>query len=146
LYVLLDLLINTIVSLYKTEIMIQDIAGDWTFSEEFECGTDLGIAHFTQKGTTISGYLSYIEKVEDEEPFDVIQTVSGEISGHHLKLQGTKATTKEGLEINREPSPMRERLLGTALIQKMFVASLSLKEYSIGLLIVKYFLITSFIL
>jgi len=80
--------------------MIQDIAGDWRFSEEFECGTDLGIAHFTQKGTTISGYLSYIEKVEDEEPFDVIQTVSGEISGHHLKLQGTKATTKEGLEIN----------------------------------------------
>ncbi|MHC1703227.1 MAG: hypothetical protein AB9846_04905 [Tenuifilaceae bacterium] len=80
--------------------MIQDISGKWKFSEEFECGMDNGFAHFTQNGSVITGYLEYVEKIEDQEPFDVIQEVTGEIIGHHLKLQGTTATSKDGSKIN----------------------------------------------
>lgn len=79
--------------------MIQDISGEWKFSEEFECGTDDGIAYFEQNGNAITGYLEYIEKIEDEEPFDVRQEVSGELAGHQITLQGVKATAKDGSEL-----------------------------------------------
>lgn len=79
--------------------MIHDISGKWSFSEEFECGLDNGFAYFTQNGALISGYLEYVEKIEDEEAFDVIQEITGEINGHHIKLQGVKASSKDGLEI-----------------------------------------------
>lgn len=79
--------------------MTHDISGKWKFSEEFECGIDNGIAFFVQDGNAIKGYLEYIEKIEDEEPFDVKQEVTGEINGHHLKLQGINATSKDGSEI-----------------------------------------------
>ena len=79
--------------------MVQDISGKWTFTEEFECGVDYGFAYFTQNESKIDGYLEYTEKIEDEEPFDVRQDVSGELDGHHLKLQGIKAIAKDGSEL-----------------------------------------------
>lgn len=80
--------------------MIHDISGNWLFSEEFECGTDKGIAQFSQTGNIIEGYLEYDETIEDEEPFQVKQVVLGNINGNHIHLKGIKALSPNGDQIN----------------------------------------------
>ncbi|NOU18053.1 MAG: hypothetical protein HOO91_10915 [Bacteroidales bacterium] len=76
--------------------MVHNISGKWIFSEEFECGLDNGFAFFIQNENSITGYLEYEEKIEDDEPFFVHQEISGTIHGNKISLKGQKALSPDG--------------------------------------------------
>lgn len=76
--------------------MNHDISGKWKFTEEFECGLDNGFAIFIQKENSITGYLEYEEKIEDEEPFMVRQEIVGMIHNNQISLKGEKVSTPSG--------------------------------------------------
>lgn len=84
----------------KKTPMTHDISGKWKFTEEFECGTDVGFAYLTQEGESIKGYLEYKETIDDEEPFIVKQMVSGVIHNNHISLKGDKVSSPEGFPIS----------------------------------------------
>ncbi|HRU87311.1 MAG TPA: hypothetical protein P5129_11335, partial [Tenuifilum sp.] len=67
---------------------MDSLTGKWTFSEEFEYGTDKGFAFLEQKGDIIVGYLECEECIENEEPFMVRQMVEGTVKGHSIVLKG----------------------------------------------------------
>ncbi|MEW5845126.1 MAG: hypothetical protein AB1777_02550 [Bacteroidota bacterium] len=78
---------------------MDSLTGKWTFTEEFECGTDKGFAYLEQKGDELVGYLEYQECIEDEEPFMVRQLVEGNIHCNKVFLKGLQVMHPNGTPI-----------------------------------------------
>jgi len=76
--------------------MENNIAGKWTFNEEFECGIDKGYAYIIQDREKLTGYMEYEEIIEEDEPFFVRQEFSGTIHDNKVHLVGIKATDLKG--------------------------------------------------
>lgn len=97
---------------------MDSLTGKWTFTEEFECGTDKGFAYLEQKGDLIVGYLEYEECIEDEEPFMVRQIVEGNVQGHTIVLKGLEVMHPDGTPI---PNYNLDVLEGTYTHEKKIV-------------------------
>lgn len=97
---------------------MDSLTGKWTFTEEFECGTDRGFAYLKQNGNELIGCLEYEECLEDEEPFLVRQIVEGTIHGHNIVLKGLEVMHPDGTPI---PNYNLDVLEGTYTYEKKIV-------------------------
>jgi len=67
---------------------MKDISGTWIYKEDFGFGKDYGIAEIKQECEKITGLITYTEAINDEEPFNVEQEISGTFSDNKLNIQG----------------------------------------------------------
>ena len=52
-----------------------NIAGTWTYKEEFEYGFSEGKAEFSQKGNEVTGMFNFFEKVATDYEIQVFENV-----------------------------------------------------------------------
>lgn len=65
-----------------------DLSGKWLFQEDFETGINSGIATIHQDDDKISGKLELTEKLMDESPIQLEQTIEGLIMGKKVIFKG----------------------------------------------------------
>jgi len=65
-----------------------NLSGKWIYSEDFGFGKDNGFAVIEHKEDQITGFIEYIEEIEDETPFKIRQHIEGEIDGNNITFQG----------------------------------------------------------
>lgn len=69
-----------------------NITGTWTYKEDFEFGSSVGVVKLIQSGNEVSGILEFTEKVEDDYEIEVTEKVSGIISEGKLLLNSMEVT------------------------------------------------------
>ena len=65
-----------------------DLSGTWFYNEDFHYGKDKGIVVLKQKGKKIEGVMHYVESINDEDDFSIMQVVKGEISSDNVVIKG----------------------------------------------------------
>ncbi len=63
-----------------------NISGTYEFTEDFGFGKDEGEAVLCQVKDTLEGKLTFIEYIEEEEPFKVICELKGTIKGNEVEF------------------------------------------------------------
>lgn len=89
---------------------ITDLTGRWLFTEEFEYGTDRGIARLTHRGDMLEAIFEYEEAIEGASPFWVKQRFVGRVEGNKVFLHGVEVTDTDG---NTIPDYHYDTLEGT---------------------------------
>ncbi len=75
-----------------------NFTGNWSYSEEFDGGKDVGELVLKQVDNKLEGELRYTEYPDGEEPFAVVQKVEGEVSEGRVMLRGTNVDAADDIE------------------------------------------------
>lgn len=72
-----------------------DISGKYTFTEDFGYGKDEGEALLRQDGSQLKGTLSFIESIDDDEPFSVECIIEGDVNNQQVEIRVTSFKTND---------------------------------------------------